>query len=120
MSWESDRASEICSLLSDRFSAINRTSGSVESVSIRCKPCCAPALLGTARAGCTAGNVVVNHLQFADDLCVFGPSVVCLQCLLISAYDSAGDYEIVSTCNKAFGAVFSPKSLNNLQNPLFP
>jgi len=26
--------------------------------------------LGSARVGCTVGNVVVNHLIFADDMCV--------------------------------------------------
>jgi len=37
---------------------------------------------GTARAGCTVGNVVVNQLPFADDICVFGPSLNGLQRLL--------------------------------------
>ena len=26
--------------------------------------------LGSARVGCTVGNMVVNHLMFADDMCV--------------------------------------------------
>jgi len=31
--------------------------------------------LGPARVGCTVGNMVVNHLKFADDICVFSPSI---------------------------------------------
>jgi len=38
--------------------------------------------LGSARVGCTMGNMVVNHLMFADDVCVFSPSISGLQCLL--------------------------------------
>ena len=37
--------------------------------------------LGSARVGCTVGNMVVN-LMFADDICVFSPSINGLQCLL--------------------------------------
>ena len=28
--------------------------------------------LGSARVGCTVGNMVVNHLTFADDICGAG------------------------------------------------
>ena len=35
--------------------------------------------LGVARMGCTVGNMVVNHPLFADDTCVFGPSLSSLQ-----------------------------------------
>ena len=38
--------------------------------------------LGSARVGCTVANMVVNHLMFADDICVFSPSINGLQCLL--------------------------------------
>ena len=31
--------------------------------------------LGSARVRCTVGNMVVNHLKFADDICVFSPSI---------------------------------------------
>ena len=34
--------------------------------------------LGSARVGCTVGNMVVNHLMFADDMCVF--SLVLVGC----------------------------------------
>ena len=44
--------------------------------------------LGSARVGCAVGNMVVNHLMFADDICVFSPSISGLQCLL----NICGDY----------------------------
>ena len=36
--------------------------------------------LGSARVGCTVGNIVVNHLKFADDICVFSPTINGLYC----------------------------------------
>ena len=30
--------------------------------------------LGSAKVGCTVGNMIVNHLMFADDICVFSLS----------------------------------------------
>jgi len=44
--------------------------------------------LGSAIVGCTVGNMVVNHLIFADDICVFSPRICGLQCLL----NICGDY----------------------------
>jgi len=35
--------------------------------------------LGSARVGCTMGNMIVNHLMFADDICVFSPSISGIQ-----------------------------------------
>jgi len=32
--------------------------------------------LGSVRVGCTVGNMVVNHLLFSDDICVFSPSTL--------------------------------------------
>ena len=48
--------------------------------------------LGSARVGCIVGYVVVNHLMFADDICVFHPNISPLQRLL----DICGDYMLLS------------------------
>jgi len=40
------------------------------------------------------GKMVVNHLMFADDICVFSPSVSGLQCLLNIFGDYAAEHEI--------------------------
>jgi len=50
--------------------------------------------LGSARVECTVGNMVVNHLMFADDICVFSPSISGLQCLLNICGDCAAEHEI--------------------------
>jgi len=50
--------------------------------------------LGSARVGCTVGNVVVNKLIFAGDKRVFSPSISGLQCLLIICGDYAAEHEI--------------------------
>ena len=48
--------------------------------------------LGSARVGCTVGNMVVNRLMFADDICVFSPSISGLQCLLNICGDYAAEH----------------------------
>ena len=65
--------------------------------------------LGSARVGCTMGNMVVNHLKFADDICVFSPSISGLQCLLNICGDYAAEHEITFNCNKTTGVLFCPK-----------
>ena len=65
--------------------------------------------LGSARVGCTVGNMVVNHLKFADDICVCSPSTSGLQCLLNICGDYTAEHEIIFNCNKTIGVLFCPK-----------
>ena len=65
--------------------------------------------LGSARVGCTVGNMVVNHVKFADDICMFSPSISGLQCLLNICGDYAPEHEIIFNCNKTIGVLFCPK-----------
>ena len=62
-----------------------------------------------SRVGCTVGNMVVNHLIFADDICVFSPSISGLQCLLNICGDYAAEHENTFNCNKTIGVLFCPK-----------
>ena len=55
------------------------------------------------------GNMVVNHLMFADNVCVFSPSISGLQCLLKICGDYAAEHEITFNCNKTVGILFCPK-----------
>jgi len=75
--------------------------------------------LGSARMGCTVGNMVVNHLMFADDICVFSPSSSGLQCLLNICGDYAAEHEITFNCNKKLVFFFAQKSINNLPHQMF-
>ena len=65
--------------------------------------------LGSANVGCTVGNMVVNHLMFANDICAFSPSINGLQCLLNICGDYAAEREITFNCNKTIGVLFCPK-----------
>ena len=69
--------------------------------------------------GCTVGNMVVTHLMFADDICVFSSSISGLQCLLNICGDYAAEHEIHFNCNKTIGVFFVQKSINNLPHQLF-
>ena len=55
------------------------------------------------------GNMVVNHLKFADDICVCSPSNSGLQCLLNICSDYAAEHEIIFNCNKTIGVLLCPK-----------
>jgi len=70
--------------------------------------------LGSARVECTLGNVVVNHLIFAIDICVFSPSTCGLQCLLNICDDFAAEHEIIFNCNKTIVFFLAQNSINNL------
>ena len=41
-----------------------------------------PRKLNSVQSGCFVGSSLLNHLMFADDLCVFSPSVKGLQKLV--------------------------------------
>jgi len=64
--------------------------------------------------GCTVGNMVVNHLMFTDDICVFSPSISGLQCLLKICGQYAAEHEITFNCNKTIGDLFCPKKYKQL------
>jgi len=68
-----------------------------------------PTQLGSARVGRPVGNMVVNHLKFADDICVFSPSISGLQCLLNICGDYAAEHDIIFNCNKTIGVLFCPE-----------
>jgi len=74
--------------------------------------------LGSARVGCSVKNMVVNHLMFVDDICVFRPSISGLQCLLNICGDYAAEHELTFNCNNKL-AFFCPKSINNLLHEIF-
>jgi len=75
--------------------------------------------LGSARVGCTVRNMVVNHLMFADDVCVFSTSISGLQCLLNICCDYAAEHEITFNAMKQLVFCFAQKSINNLPHQMF-
>jgi len=67
-----------------------------------------PNELNNIKAGCYIGEVLLNHLMFAGDICVFCPSVRWLQRILVcQAY--AESHGIIFNCNKTVCMTFKAK-----------
>jgi len=66
--------------------------------------------LNTIKAGCYIGEVLLNHLMFADDICVFCPSIRWLQIILDVCQACAESHGIFFNCNKTVCMMFKAKS----------
>jgi len=66
--------------------------------------------LNNIKAGCYIGEVLLNHLMFADDTCVFFPSVRWLQRILDVCQAYADSHGIIFNCNKTVCMTFKAKS----------
>ena len=60
----------------------------------------------------------LNHLIFADDICVFCPSVRWLQRILDVCQTYAESHGIVFNCNKTVSMTFKAKSAKSIATPL--
>ena len=58
--------------------------------------------LNNIKAGCYIGEVLLNHLIFADDICVFYPSVRWLQRILDVCQLAQNRMGLFSTATKLF------------------
>ena len=74
--------------------------------------------LNTIKAGCYIGEVLLNHLMFADDICVFCPSVLLLQRIQDVCQAYAESHGIIFNCNKTVCMTFKAKSANRTVTPL--
>ena len=74
--------------------------------------------LNNIKAGCYIGEYLLNHLIFADDICVFCPSVRWLQRILdlCEAYEES--HRIIFNCNKTVCMTFKAKSAKSTVTPL--
>ena len=68
--------------------------------------------LNTVKSGCYVGNYCLNNIMFADDICLFSPSLVGLQDFLITCYNYAQSHKMLFNCSKSFGMLFAPKNFN--------
>ena len=64
-----------------------------------------------------SGNYCLNHIMFADDICLFSASLVGLQDLLNTCYQYAQSYKMLFNCSKSFGMLFAPKIFNLSSSP---
>ena len=74
--------------------------------------------LNNIKAGCNIGEVLLNHLTFADDICVFSPSVHWLQRILDVCQVYAESHRIIFNCNKTACMTFKAKSEKSTVTPL--
>ena len=70
------------------------------------------------KAGCYIGEVLLNHLIFADDICVFCSSVRCLQRIPDVCQTYAESHGIIFNCNKTVCMTFKAKRAKSTVTPL--
>ena len=75
--------------------------------------------LNNIKAGCYIGEVLLNHLMFADDICVLCPSVRWLQRILDVCQAYAESHGIIFNCNKTVCMTFKAKSARSTATPVF-
>jgi len=73
--------------------------------------------LNNIESGCCI-EVLLNHLMFADDICVFCPSVRWLQRILVVWQAYADSHGIIFNCNKTVCMTFKAESAKSTVTPL--
>ena len=74
--------------------------------------------LNNIKAGCYIGEILLNHLMFADDICVLCPSVRWLQRILDVCQAYAESHGIIFNCNKTVCITFKAKSARSTATPV--
>ena len=78
--------------------------------------------LGLARVGCTVGNMVVNHLMFADDIWLYvcsAPVLVGCNVFWIFVVTMLRNTKSLLIVTKQLVFFFAQKSINNLPHQMF-
>jgi len=72
---------------------------------------------------CTVGNMAVNHVTFADVICVFDLTAVLVdsrpQCLLNIVVTMLSNMKSLLIATKQLVFFFVPRSMNNLLHRMF-
>jgi hypothetical protein len=69
--------------------------------------------LNNLNIGCQLGDVLVNHLFYADDICLFCPSSKGLQFLLNVCHESGLELQLIFNKSKCKVLIFKSKSFKN-------
>jgi len=64
------------------------------------------------------GEILMNHLMFADDICVFCPSVCGLESVLNVCQAYAESHEIIFNCHKTIRMTFKAKTAKSAVIPI--
>ena len=76
-------------------------------------------LLNTSRIGCHIDDVCINHVFYADDLCLMAPCAIALQELINVCYRYSNEIDLNFNATKSFCVAFTPKHYNLLLPSLF-
>ena len=71
-----------------------------------------------SQIGCQIDNVCVNHVMYADDICLMAPSPAALQKLINICYDFSLQNNLTFNFSKSFCMIFKPR-LHKLLCPTF-
>ena len=75
--------------------------------------------LGKCKTGCMIGNVLINHLMYADDLAIFSPSSAGFQDLLNICSEYGVEYDVKYNAKKSVVLVCRTKEDRDLSFPVF-
>ena len=64
----------------------------------------------SCNAGCYINDMCLNHVMYADDLCLLAPSASAMQSLLDICYDYGSDNDILFNPIKSVYTIFKPKA----------
>ena len=76
-------------------------------------------LLNTSRIGCHIDDVCINHVFYADDLCLMAPCAIALQELINVCYQYSNEIDLNFNATKFFCVAFTPKHYKLLLPSLF-
>ena len=76
-------------------------------------------LLNASRIGCHISDVCINHVFYADDLCLMAPCAIALQELLNICYRYSVEVNLNFNATKSFCVAFTPKHYKLSLPPLF-
>ena len=72
-----------------------------------------------ARSGCFIGHQCINHVMYADDICLLAPSALGLQKLLEMCYGFSQDNDIILNSLKSVYVIFRPKRYKLFCPPVY-
>ena len=75
--------------------------------------------LNNLKIGCKLGSVLINHLFYADDICLFSPSRKGLQLMLNVCYNYGLELDITFNKTKCKIMIFKSKSYKKCISPIF-
>ena len=73
----------------------------------------------SCNAGCYINDMYINHVMYADDICLLTPSASAMQSLLDVCYDYSSDNDILFNPIKSVYTIFKLKAYKLYLPPVF-